>query len=98
MKKPEIQETEGSQEERETTKKRRPIMPAMQLAKGNPVHTGASDRLHREVPKESSRSGINVLDLTEKCFAGLTEFQDVAVMGTEDTEQAKPLSALGGVN
>lgn len=58
----------------------------MQLVKGNLVYIGVSDRFYREVFKENSRLGINVFDLIEKCFVGLTEFQDVVVMGIEDIE------------
>lgn len=50
----------------------------------------------RGVPKEKSRSGIDVFELTEKCFAALTESENVEMTDTEDTEQIKPWSSSLG--
>lgn len=50
----------------------------------------------RGVPKEKSRSGVNVFELTEKCFAALTEFKNVEMIDTEDTDQTKLWSSSLG--
>lgn len=61
-------------------------MSPMQLAKGGPDHLDT----RRGVPKEKSRSGINVFEIGGKCFAALTEFENVELIHKEDTEQTKP--------
>ena len=67
-------------------------MSPMQLAKGG----GQTIWIPGEVSPRS-QSGINVFEIGGKCFAALTEFENVELIDKEDTKQTKP-SSLGGGN
>lgn len=67
-------------------------MSPMQLAKG-----GARPFGYQERCPQGSQSGINVFEIGGKCFAALTEFENVELIDKEDTKQTKP-SSLGGGN
>lgn len=65
-------------------------MSTMQPAKGGGPLFPVGDQPHRHVPKEKSRAGFSMCDLTEKCFGALTEFENAATIDTEGVEQIQP--------